>query len=707
MRSRVHALLLGVSSIGLFASGALAQQQQTSFTLDPITVLATKTPESIWDSLSATSAVTQEDINRIQPRRVEDILIGIPGVWFQQRSDSPESSISIRGMQNFGRVAVLIDGARQNFQRTGHGADGTFLIDPELLAGVDVVRGPVANIYGSGAIGGVASFRTKDVDDILRPGQVWGTQLHTLFGSNSGQALGSAFGAARIGPNVDVVVGGSARTSNDYKDGDGNTVDNTGYDLQSGLAKITVRPADGHQVKLTGITQHTDFVTGQGNFGESVFDSKIENDIVAARWTYGRPDDRLFNFDANVYWTKTATEQTKISGTPPPIGIGAIGDMRNFTIKTTGADINNTSRFDLGPIRNALTFGIDGFEDKVDTSGFGVVFTPSGKRTVTGGFAQWKANYSTWLEVIGGLRYDRYELNGGGLNTEGDRVSPKITVGITPFPGITPYVTYAEGYRAPAVTETLVSGIHPVLFAPFLFLPNPTLTPETGKTAEAGLNLKYNDIFSKGDAFRAKFAVFRNNVDDYIEQIVIPNGFVGAGGIPCVNPNPFLPICIQYQNLPGATLEGAEFEAVYDAGRWFTQIAASHVRGQEEGTNIPLGTVPPDKVVVTFGMRFLDNKLTTAVRWVGVASKDAGDIPDRDFDGVPDFTPSSGYGVVNLYAGYEFNRDVTVSFAVENLFDKQYVPYLNAAANTTLPMPGITVKGGVQIRFGDDFFKRG
>ena len=50
---------------------------------------------------------------------------------------------------------------------------------------------------------------------------------------------------------------------------------------------------------------------------------------------------------------------------------------------------------------------------------------------------------------------------------------------------------------------------------------------------------------------------------------------------------------------------------------------------------------------------------------------------------------------------------MTVSFAVENLFDKQYVPYLNASANTTLPMPGITVKGGVQVRFGDDFFKRG
>jgi hemoglobin/transferrin/lactoferrin receptor protein len=702
-----YALLLGVSSLALMAGGTLGPvHAQEAITLDPITVLATKTPESVWDSLSATSAVQQDQINQIQPRRIEDVLISVPGVWFQQRSDSPETALSIRGLQDFGRVAVLIDGARQNFQRTGHSANGTFLIDPELLAGVDIVRGPVANVYGSGAIGGVASFRTKDVDDILRPGETWGTQWRGQLSSNPGNPLGSVFGAARTG-NVDIIVGGAARDNRDYKDGNGDTVANSGFDMQSGLAKIAVRPADGHQIKLTGIVQNSTFDTGQAAFGESTYDSQIRNDIIAARWTYARPDDRIFDFDANVYWTKTATDQTKTSGTAPPIGIGNVGDSRDFTIDTYGADIHNTSRFDFGPVRNAITVGIDGFKDEVETKGFGVVFTPSGERTVNGGFVQWKANYSTWLEVIGALRYDRYELNGGGVSTSGDRVSPKITVGITPIAGITPYVTYAEGYRAPAVTETLVSGIHPVMFAPFEFIPNPTLKPEIGKTLEGGINFKFNNVFAANDAFRAKASVFRNNVEDYIDQAVVPDGFIGAGGIACNNPNPFLPICIQYQNLAEARLEGIELEAAYDAGTWFAHVGASHIRGRDLGTNQPLGNVPPDKVSVTVGARFLDRKLTTAVRWIGVAAKEADDIPDADGNGVPDFTPVGGYGVVNFYAGYDVNRDVRLTFAVENLFDKQYVPYLNASANTTFPMPGITVKGGIQIHFGDEFFKKG
>jgi hemoglobin/transferrin/lactoferrin receptor protein len=80
---------------------------------------------------------------------------------------------------------VLVDGARQDFQRSGHFANGQFYIDPEFLGGVDVVRGPVANVYGSGAIGGVASFRTKELSDIILPGEIAAGQSHGMFGTKA------------------------------------------------------------------------------------------------------------------------------------------------------------------------------------------------------------------------------------------------------------------------------------------------------------------------------------------------------------------------------------------------------------------------------------------------------------------------------------------------------------------------------------------
>src|SRR5688572_30768454 len=202
-RARAH--LFG-ASVGAMIVGmaAGAQAQQAPQWLDPITVLATKTEEKAIDALAGVSTVRQPQIDQIMPKRTSDLFYGLPSVWFDQRGDSPETAINVRGLQDFGRVAVVIDGARQNFQRSGHNASGTFFLEPELIGGLDVIRGPVANIYGSGAIGGVASFRTKDVADILKPGERYGAQGHIMAGSNQGQGLGSLFGAGHVGANVDV-----------------------------------------------------------------------------------------------------------------------------------------------------------------------------------------------------------------------------------------------------------------------------------------------------------------------------------------------------------------------------------------------------------------------------------------------------------------------------------------------------------------------
>ncbi|NEV80435.1 TonB-dependent receptor plug domain-containing protein, partial [Rhodopseudomonas sp. BR0C11] len=137
---------------------ANAQAAASTQSLDAITVVATKNEEKAIDALAPASAITLQQIQQFPPSRLQDVFVATPGVSFQDRGDEPSTSINIRGLQDFGRVAVVVDGARQNYQRSGHGAQGSFFLDPELIGGIDVVRGPSANIYGSGAIGGVVSF---------------------------------------------------------------------------------------------------------------------------------------------------------------------------------------------------------------------------------------------------------------------------------------------------------------------------------------------------------------------------------------------------------------------------------------------------------------------------------------------------------------------------------------------------------------------
>jgi hemoglobin/transferrin/lactoferrin receptor protein len=187
-------------------------------------------------------------------------------------------------------------------------------------------------------------------------------------------------------------------------------------------------------------------------------------------------------------------------------------------------------------------------------------------------------NYSTWLEFINAVRYDTYSLDSAATSASGDHLSPKSTIGLTPFSGITFYGTYAEGYRAPAVTETLVAGAHPPFAVGFpnlfTFLPNPNLRPEIGKTKELGINIRYDDLIVKGDKLRAKFNVFRNDVKDYIDLATFgppvifsfcPAPFPGCPPVPIVN----IPIntysFAQYQNIAEARIEGVEFEGTYDS----------------------------------------------------------------------------------------------------------------------------------------------
>ena len=709
--------------------------------LDEITVTATKTEQRAIDALAPVSVMTLDQIQSRQASRVADLIYTMPGVWMQDRGDDPSTSINIRGLQDFGRVAVVVDGARQNYQRTGHNSNGSFFLNPELIGGIDITRGPTANVYGSGAIGGVASFRTKDIQDVVRPGERWGVDANTIFGTNHGRALGSIFGGVHVNPDVDLFAGGTYSTQDNYKDGLGVTVENTAQRLSAGIAKLTVRPADGHEVKLGGIFQEDVYDVGQprrplglpftqpgsaGN-GTSVYATNLKNYTTTLGWRYSRPDDQLFDWNANIYWNRTDNQQIKTQhnsalatgtctgGQPGNSITGCVGDPRGYLIDTYGFDVYNTSRIDGGDWRHAITYGADGFRDDVSTfdkTGNSNRTTPGGERTVTGGFVQWKANYTTLLEVISAVRYDNYQLNSSIGSASGDRFSPKVTVGLLPAAIATPYVSYAEGYRAPSITETLVAGAHVATGAGqgdfslcpdgqrgfFCFLPNANLRPEVGKNKEIGLNVKKNDIFSAGDSFRGKFNVFRNDISDYIDTVQFTGPpFNSFPPIPGVFPTTYL----QYQNIASARIQGFEMETMYDAQKFFIGLSATIQEGKNTQTNIGLYSVQPQKFTTTAGLRFLDNQVVLSAMWTSVKSNT--DIPAT-------YLPGTSYDLVNVYLAVRPTKDLALNFSIENILNEYYRPYaIPRAADFTSPQndvlwasagAGITYKAGLRYHFG-------
>jgi hemoglobin/transferrin/lactoferrin receptor protein len=663
-------------------SGEAAAQ---SIPLEGFVITSTKTSEPAIDALSGTSSVGKEQLDQqFQGDKVSQILPTVPGVTVAESASDTAQSINIRGLMDFGRVNVLIEGARQNFQRTGHNADGVFYLEPEMLKSVDITRGPSSTIYGSGAIGGVAAFSLLDADDVLKPGEMAAIRTRNRYTSNGHGLLTSETAAVKAG-NFDVLGQFNWRTIGSYTDGSGAEVPDSGSDTGSGLVKARWRLAPGHQLTGTVVDYNSDFVN---SVGAARRETDVHNEQYTLGYTFARPDTPLLDFSANVYRVNTNVRQRRLDSTSVS---DPAGSLRFFDIVTQGFDINNTSRFNFGNVKLALTYGVDGFSDTVtrgDDSGFGEAFTPGGERSAGGAFIQSKATFFERIDLIAALRYDTYELSGtgtgGALGTEGVRMSPKVTLGYTLVKGITVFGTYAEGYRAPAITETLISGIHPPSSGfPFQFLPNPNLRPEVAHNLEGGVNLKYDNIFRRGDAFRGRVVAFQNEIDDFIDPVF---------NFPCPPSCSPASATFQYQNVAQAKLEGVEIEGMYDARSWFLGVAAQHILGTNVETGEGLYSVPADRVTLTAGFRAFDQRLIAGGRLNLVAGQER--IPS-EFQGSAVITPSEAYATVDLFGQYAFNDNAVLNLNVDNLFDVDYRPYLYQQNS-----PGLSARIGMTLRFG-------
>ena len=108
---------------------------------------------------SATTLLSNRQLARRAPENLMQALETVPGI--NQVSEGHASVPAIRGMAR-GRVLLLIDGARVTSERRV-GPSATFL-DPAVLEGIDVARGPGSVAYGSDALGGVISMRTRNAE---------------------------------------------------------------------------------------------------------------------------------------------------------------------------------------------------------------------------------------------------------------------------------------------------------------------------------------------------------------------------------------------------------------------------------------------------------------------------------------------------------------------------------------------------------------
>lgn len=159
-----------------------------SFVLDTITVSGggnlANTP---YETAGSSSYISLEQIERFRGTSPADILKGEAGVLSGESRNSGALDVNIRGLQGYGRNTVTIDGAQQNssMDRGYFGDANRTFIDPDLIGGVVVTKGPSNTPSSSGALGGTAALNTISADDIVKPGNTWGIRIRSGFNDNS------------------------------------------------------------------------------------------------------------------------------------------------------------------------------------------------------------------------------------------------------------------------------------------------------------------------------------------------------------------------------------------------------------------------------------------------------------------------------------------------------------------------------------------
>jgi len=122
-------------------------------------VTPTRIPQPLDQTIADTTVLTQQDIRNSGAPDVPTLLRSLTGVEIVQTGGlGSQSSIFMRGT-NSNQVLVLLDGVRINSATTGSTALEHIMLDN--VERIEVVRGNVSSLYGSGAIGGVIQIFTK------------------------------------------------------------------------------------------------------------------------------------------------------------------------------------------------------------------------------------------------------------------------------------------------------------------------------------------------------------------------------------------------------------------------------------------------------------------------------------------------------------------------------------------------------------------
>ncbi len=709
------------------SAGASAAETTSGSDEDEILVQATAEQE--LKQQPGVSIITAEDIKKEPPvNDLSQIIRKMPGVNLTGNSATGNRGnnrqIDIRGMGPENTL-IMVDGvpvtSRNAVRYSWRGERDTRgdsnWVPPELVERIEVIRGPAAARYGSGAAGGVVNIITK------RPTNDW----HGALSLYTNQPENDKEGATRRA-NVDLSgpLAGDALTmrlygninKTDADDADINQAQNGAY--AAGREGVRNKDINGQLSWKITPTQIVDLDYGysrQGNIyaGDTQYSNGnlSPNGLVSS--LYGEETNRMYRQNYGLTWngiwdwgqSKAGVYYEKTNNTRLQEGsTGRVEGMIN-------SDTFDTSRLETwrgtGEISlpltlwvpNMLTLGAEWESEKLDdpasmsaTSAAdgvinGISGDPAGRSSKNS--AETSAFYIednieafAGTFIIPGLRMDYHNKFGTNwspsLNLSQDLGEMfKLKAGIARAYKAPNLYQSSEGYllatRGNGCPNSIESGS-------CYLLGNPDLDPEISINKEVGLEFNHA-------GFVAGITYFRN---DYKNKIVSGTHVLG------VTANSYN--ILQWENGGKAVVEGLEANlsvpVIEDTLTWRTN-GTYMIESKNKETGNPLSIIPEYTVNTMLDWQATD-KLSANVNWTMYGRQKPREYVESRTDVTSMSSKEVGsYSIVGVGANYQLSKNLRLNGGISNLFDKRL--YRENDGASTYNEPGRAYYAGVTMSF--------
>lgn len=265
------------------------------------------------------------------------------------------------------------------------------------------------------------------------------------------------------------------------------------------------------------------------------------------------------------------------------------------------------------------------------------------------------------------------------------------------------YAKAASSWRSPSLFESTSSA------QTFNYNPRNPVKPENARSWEAGVSGEFRNLLTGEETLRVKAGYFHNHIRDFISAARLPR-------------DPLMPAWksnYSFLNYDSVTLKGIELALSYDNPYVFidgsatfyrrpeicSRAAASQSPGGEPGPactavgyewSLISTRIPPRRAFnLTVGTRLLNGDMTVGSRlryhsrknnpegWMqGTGARAVVAVPSEK--------------IIDLFASYRVSPQLSLSLNVDNLTNRYA---FDPGTVIGMPMPGRTVRAGLEVRF--------